>query len=145
MQAVTTPIVSSTRSFAPGATTWVKLSVVYLIVGVTLGIAMGATETFTLRPVHAHLNLLGLTTVALAGLIYAVFPAVGASRLARVHFWLHNTAVPIMMVALSALLLGHQQAIPFLVTAEFAAAAGILVFAANLFTNLKPGDARALR
>jgi hypothetical protein len=145
MQLATTSATPLARSFAPTATTWLKLSVVYLIVGVTLGIAMGATETFTLRPVHAHLNLLGWTTVALAGLISAVFPAAGASRLARVHFWLHNAAVPVMMAALSALLLGHPQAIPFLVTAELAAAAGILVFAANIFTNVKLADARQVR
>jgi len=90
-------------------------------------------------------RLLLRTTVALAGLIYAVFPAAGASRLARVHFWLHNAAVPVMMSALSAVLLGQQQAIPFLVAAEFAAAAGILVFAANIFTNVKMADARQVR
>ena len=57
----------TTLSFAPAATTWLKLAVLYLIVGVGLGIAMGATENFTLRPVHAHLNLLGWTTMALGG------------------------------------------------------------------------------
>ena len=31
-------------SFAPAATTWLKLAVVYLIVGVGLGIVMGSTE-----------------------------------------------------------------------------------------------------
>ena len=145
MQLASTSAAPLSRSFAPTATTWLKLSIIYLIVGVTLGIVMGATQTFTLRPVHAHLNLLGWTTVALAGLIYAVFPAAGASRLARVHFWLHNAAVPVMMSALSAVLLGHQQAIPFLVAAEFAAAAGILVFAANIFSNVKMADARQVR
>src|SRR5512141_1267059 len=91
------------RAFAPAATTWLKLSVVYLIAGIALGIAMGASQNFTLRPVHAHLNLLGWTTGALAGLIYAVFPAAAESRLARIHFWLQHTSVPAMMTALSAL------------------------------------------
>ncbi len=124
-------------SFSPSATTWLKLAVVYLIVGVSLGIAMGATENFTLRPVHAHLNLLGWTTLALAGLIYSVYPDAGVSRLARIHFWLHNIALPTMMGSLSAFLLGHPQAVPILVASEFIAAAGVVVFACNVFLNVK--------
>ena len=69
---------SAAFSFSPNATVWLKLAVLYLIVGIGLGIAMGATENFTLRPVHAHLNLLGWTTLALAGLIYSVYPNAGS-------------------------------------------------------------------
>jgi uncharacterized membrane protein YhaH (DUF805 family) len=67
-----------------------------------------------------------------------VFPAAGASRLARIHFWLHNLALPVMMVALTALLLGNEAAVPFLGTAEIVAAVGVIVFAANVFINVKP-------
>lgn len=116
---------------------WLKLSVVYLIVGVTMGIAMGMTQNFTLRPVHAHVNLLGFTTLALAGLIYSVFPQAGESRLAKAHFWLMNLSFPVMLGALAMLLLGHTQVVPVMAVAEVAAAAGVLAFAANLFVNLK--------
>ncbi|MEO8132772.1 MAG: cytochrome-c oxidase [Betaproteobacteria bacterium] len=126
------------QSFTPGATTWLKLSVIYLIVGIAIGIGMGATENFTLRPVHAHLNLLGWTTFALAGLIYAVYPDAAKSRLARIHFWLHNAAVPVMMASLAVFLLGNPKAVPFLVASEFVAAAGVIVFAFNVFINVKP-------
>ena len=142
---ITAPVASTparTRTFAPSATTWLKAAIVYLIAGVSIGIGMGATENFTLRPVHAHLNLLGWATVAIAGLVYAVFPAAGRSRLARIHFWMHHTAVPVMMAALTALLFGHTSAIPFLVTAEMVAALGVLVFAWNIFTNVRLDDAR---
>jgi hypothetical protein len=128
----------ATLAFAPAATTWLKLAVLYLIVGVGLGIAMGATENFTLRPVHAHLNLLGWTTLALAGLIYSVYPRAGASLLARIHFWLHNLALPAMMGSLAAFLLGHPDAVPVLVASEIVAAAGVIVFACNIFLNVKP-------
>lgn len=119
-------------------TTWFKLSVVYLIVGIGIGIAMGASRDFTLRPVHAHINLLGFTVLALAGLIYSVYPQAGSSRLARVHFWLHNIALPVMMVSLAMILLGNPAAAPALIASEFIAAAGVLVFAWNVFTNVKP-------
>ena len=35
--------------------------------------------------------------MALAGLIYTVYPKAASSRLARIHFWLHSTALPAMM------------------------------------------------
>ena len=123
--------------FSHAGIIWLKLAVLYLILGISLGIAMGASQNFTLRPVHAHINLLGWTTMALAGLIYSVFPQAGASRLARVHFWLLNLALPVMMGALSMLLLGHVAVAPVLAIAEIIGALAIIAFAANLFLNLK--------
>jgi hypothetical protein len=76
--------------------------------------------------------------LALAGLIYSVFPHAGASRQARAHFWLHNLALPVMMVSLAMILLGNPAAAPALIASEFIAAAGVLVFAWNVFTNVKP-------
>ncbi len=110
----------------------------YLVIGVGLGIAMGASHTFTLRPVHAHMNLLGFTVMTLAGLVYSVYPEAGAGRLARAHFWLHNLALPVMVVSLTALLLGNEAVLPFLGASEIAAATGVLLFAANVFINVKP-------
>lgn len=124
-------------TFSTVGAIWLKLAVVYLIVGVGLGIAMGASEDFTLRPVHAHINLLGWATMALAGLVYSVFPQAGTSRLAQVHFWLNNVSLPTMVIALAFVVLGQRQLIPVLAIGEILAALGILVFAANLFINLK--------
>lgn len=143
VQAATYRPMGASRAVATYSTAaWFKLSVLYLIVGIGIGIGMGASENFTLRPVHAHINLLGFTVLALAGLIYSVFPEAGRSRLARIHFWLHNLSLPVMMGSLAMLLLGNPGAVPALVASEFVAAAGVLVFAANVFINLKP---RAVR
>jgi hypothetical protein len=140
---VATPGITMAGAALPRSTTvWFKLAVVYLITGIGLGIGMGASENFTLRPVHAHINLLGFTVLALAGLIYSVFPAAGASRLARIHFWLHNLALPVMMISLAMLLLGNAAFVPSLVAGEFVAAAGVIVFACNVFLNLTPRAAR---
>lgn len=126
--------------FSRSGVVWLKLAVLYLVLGIAMGIAMGATQNFTLRPVHAHVNLLGWTTFGLAGLIYSLFPKAGESRLAKVHFWLLNLSMPVMMAALSAILLGHTELVPVLATAEIAGAIGIVAFAANLFINLKRHD-----
>ena len=89
------------------------------------------------RPVHAHVNLLGWATMALAGLTYSVFPDAARSVLAKVHFWLANVSLPVMSVSLALLLTGTRQVLPALVISEILAALGILVFAANLFLNVR--------
>jgi hypothetical protein len=130
-------VTSSAPRFSDAGVIWLKLAVVYLIIGISMGIAMGASQNFTLRPVHAHINLLGWTTMALAGLIYSVFPKAGESRLARLHFWLLNLALPVMMSALALLLFGQVGVAPVLALAEIVAALGIVAFAVNMFINLK--------
>lgn len=141
MQAATTIRTPVALAFAPSATLWLKLAVVYLMLGVGLGIAMGASENFTLRPVHAHLGLLGWTTLALSGLIYRAYPAAGTSRLAWLHFWLHNISLPAMMGSLTALLLGNPGVVPILAASEIAAAAGVIAFACNIFVNVNDASA----
>jgi hypothetical protein len=122
---------------------WIKIAVVYLLLGVTLGIFMGTSQNFTLRPVHAHVNLLGWTTLALAGLIYSVFPQAGESKLAKAHFWLMNLSLPVMMGALALLVSGKTAVVPVLAASEMAAAAAIVTFALNVFLNLGTGAAPA--
>jgi len=128
---------ASTQAFSSEGIIWLKLSVLYLLLGVAMGIAMGAKQDFTLRAVHAHVNLLGWATMALAGLIYSVFPQAGKSRLAKAHFWLQNISLPLMMGSLTILLLGNPKIAPVLVISEMLAAAGVIVFAVNIFKNLK--------
>jgi hypothetical protein len=122
--------------FSNAGAIWLKLAITYLVIGVCLGIGMGATRNFTLTPVHAHINLLGWTTLALAGLVYSVFPIAGASRLAKLHFWLINLAMPVMLVSLSAMLLGKAGVEPVLAASEIVAAAAIAAFAANIYINV---------
>ena len=56
---------------------WIKAAVVYLVMGVGLGIYMGASGDHVMVPVHAHFNLLGWASLALVGLIYHQFPPRG--------------------------------------------------------------------
>ena len=76
-----------------------RIAVVYWIVAVCWGIYMGASEDFTDVPVHAHLNLLGWVSLSLCGIIYALAPHLAETMLAKVHFWLHNLGLPVLMVA----------------------------------------------
>jgi len=57
-----------------------------LLTGVGLGIWMGMIHDFQLAPVHAHVNLLGWTSLAVFGLTYRVYPGLGSSVYAGLHF-----------------------------------------------------------
>ncbi|HZW21303.1 hypothetical protein [Noviherbaspirillum sp.] len=128
---------SSDVATSPLGIAWIRIAIAYLIAGVALGIVMGATHQFTMRPVHAHLNLVGWATGAIAGLIYLFFPLAAQSRLGKAHFVLHNAGVPVMMGALALMLAGNTAVLPVLIAGELATAAGVLVFAANLFVNIR--------
>lgn len=51
-----------------------------MVAGVSLGIAMGIAHDFHLAPVHAHVNLLGWTSLGLMGLTYRAWPELAEAR-----------------------------------------------------------------
>jgi hypothetical protein len=117
---------------------WVRLALVYFLLAVSLGVAMAATHDFRLRGVHAHLNLLGWVSMGLTGWIYDRFPAAAASRAARVHFWLYQLALPVMMAGLAGLLLGHAAAEPVVAAGSVAMMLAVAVFAVNVLWHSRP-------
>ena len=117
---------------------FLQIAVVYLIVGASLGLYMGLTEVFVFAPVHAHLLLLGWASMALAGIIYHLYPSAGTTLLARIHFWMHNLLLPVFMVALALLLKGNPGAGPVVGIVAIAMLAALACFAANVLINAKP-------
>ena len=118
---------------------FLRLAVIYAVLGVTLGIVMAAGHDYTLKPVHAHLNLLGWASMALFGLWYRSAPAAGETRLAKVHFWLHNLALPVQMTTLTIYLHGNTSAEPVLALSSVVIGVGFLCFAINLWKHTRPG------
>ncbi len=116
---------------------WIKIAVVYLLVGVSLGIYMGASGDHSLHPVHAHINLLGWATLTLIGLIYRQFPQMARSPLARIQFWLHNLGLPLLMVMLTLLLRGNASLEPAVGLASGVVGTSVALFAVNVFKNMK--------
>ena len=116
---------------------FLRIAVVYLVVGACLGLAMGLKENFVLAPVHAHLLLLGWASLALAGIIYHLHPDAATTRLASVHFWLHNIGLPVFMVGLGMLLTGTAGAGPVVGIAATVVLVGLAVFATNVLLNVK--------
>ena len=120
---------------------FIKIAVLYLAVGVSMGLYMGITQSFGLHPVHAHLNLLGWASLALCGLVYMAFPAAAETRLAKVHFWLHNLGLPPLMIALALLLSGNAAMEPVVGILSMVVGLGIFMFVINVWVSVRPADA----
>lgn len=113
---------------------------VYLLVGISLGFYMAASGDHTLAPVHAHINLLGFTLMTIFGLAYLVIPDMAATVLARVHFWLHQVGVLVLLSALFLMLSGRVDEAtlgPVFPVAIVLIVLGILSYAANLLRHAK--------
>lgn len=117
--------------------TFLKIAVVYLFFGAALGLGMDIVQNFALVPVHAHLLLLGWSSLALAGLVYHFYPAAAATRLARVHFWLHNLGLPAFMLTLGLYLLGREPLVPVVAVPAIVVLVGLGVFAVNVLVNVR--------
>jgi cbb3-type cytochrome oxidase subunit 1 len=111
---------------------WIFAAIVYLCVGVALGVYMGASHDHSLFPVHAHVNLLGWVTLALIGVVYHFFPQAGTSRLASVQFWLHNVALVVMMGALAVYLKGNPAIEPLVAVGSIGLLVSVFLFGGNV-------------
>ncbi|MYL49426.1 cytochrome-c oxidase [Halobacillus litoralis] len=118
--------------------TLIKISAVYFAVGVVLGYYMSVVHDYALTPVHAHINLLGWTSLTLAGILYHLFPALAQSLTGKIHFWLHNIGLPIMMIGLFFVILFKNEALlPLVATGATVTSLGIFSFVFNVLKNLK--------
>jgi cbb3-type cytochrome oxidase subunit 1 len=115
----------------------IKLAVLYLVLGMTMGIAMGMSHDFLLRPVHAHVNLLGFAVLAIAAFVFHAFPDLARTRLATAWFWLYNISMPVGLGALALVLNGKMWAEPALIVGELLLWASGCLFAVLVLWNLR--------
>ena len=114
----------------------IVLAALYLVTSLALGFAMAVTGNHALFSVHSHLGLLGWTTMGLTGIVYLVLPGCGDSVLARVHFWLHNLGLPIMMAALAVFTVtGNASVQPAIGLGSLLVVAGLAAFTVNVIRN----------
>ena len=121
----------------PQAMAWLKAAVVYFVIGVGMGIYMGASHDHTLKPVHAHVNLLGWASMALIGFYVLHFGDRLNRRLERIQFWLHQVGAVILLVGLSLLVLGHTAVEPVVGITSIVVGASVLLFAVNVWRSLR--------
>jgi cbb3-type cytochrome oxidase subunit 1 len=86
------------------ARVFVQASLIWLVLGVTVGAAMAVHPAWTIyRPVHMHMTLLGFVTMMIFGVAYHVLPRfVGrplwSKRLAGAHVWVSNIGLAVMCI-----------------------------------------------
>lgn len=87
---------------------YIVIGSLYLVIGMTLGIVMGARQDFQLAPVHAHINLVGFVAHCLFGIVHRAWPALRTTALASLQFWLFVGGTPIFLGGVAiALFTGH--------------------------------------
>ncbi|MBP1932165.1 cbb3-type cytochrome c oxidase subunit I [Ammoniphilus resinae] len=116
---------------------FLKIAVIYFLVAVFMGMFMSISHQFQYAPSHAHMNLLGWVSLALAGIIYHLFPNIAENKLAKTHFWLHNIGLPVMMIGLIILESGNTAIEPVIAIGATVTTIGIIAFVYNVVANLK--------
>ena len=113
------------------------LALAYAICGMVLGIYMAASHDHSEMPVHAHTMVAGWVMSAIFAYFYHLFPAIGGSRMALVHFWVQTVSGVVLVVSLFFLLAGNEALEPVTALASFGFLAGTLLFAWNAMPALK--------
>ncbi|EOP61346.1 cytochrome-c oxidase [Bacillus pseudomycoides] len=116
---------------------FIKISSIYFVIGVCMGLFMSISANYKLTAVHVHVLLLGWTSMMLAGILYYIFKEAGASKLGKWHFWLLHIGLPIMMIALAFEIYGYHAVIPFVAGGSIIVVLAIIIFAINIFTQIK--------
>ena len=122
---------------------FLRLGVLSALVGMALGVWMGANQDFVLRPVHAHINLLGFASMMLFGLFYRAFPAAGRGWLPMSHFVLSVIGFLILMPSLTLMLLGKPLFMPGMIASEIMLVASMALFVVIVFKATMARDAAA--
>lgn len=119
---------------------FILIAALCLTVGIVLGIGMGIAHDFQLAPVHAHLNLLGWASLALFGAIYRLYPALGRTWLAPVHF--ACSAGSALIFPLGIYLSIAHGSVGLAIAASLIALGGVVLFLVNFALAVVIGSTR---
>lgn len=106
-----------------------RTAILFLIVGISIGIHMSISQNHNVIGAHAHINLLGWVTSALFGGYYALNPAKAAGRLPMIQYIVYTLGVILMTVSLYLLLQGNTAIEPLVAAGSLITFAGVLLFA----------------
>jgi len=122
---------------------FLRLGVLSALVGMTLGVWMGANQEFVLRPVHAHINLLGFASMMLFGLFYRAHPAAARGWLPLAHLVLSVLGFLILMPSLTLMLLRKPVFMPGMIASEIMLVTSMALFVVIVFRATTTRDAAA--
>ena len=112
---------------------FIAIGALWLVVGMCLGIGMGASNNFQFAPLHAHINLIGFVCHSIFGMAYRQWPNLKSSALAPYQFWIFVIATPITLLGLYFTLTGGPE-IPTIV-GSLGVLIGAALFAIMIWTE----------
>ncbi|MDH3239829.1 MAG: cytochrome-c oxidase [Alphaproteobacteria bacterium] len=115
------------------ASRFLRLSIIYALAGVALGIFMAASHDLSQMPTHAHINLLGFVSTAIYGFFYRAYPGAEQGWLARAHFWIANLGFIVLMGFVAAFHAGYTAAEMGAAAMSFVVLLGLVLFAVIVF------------
>lgn len=121
---------------------FLKASLAWLALGVTLGVAMAAHPAWTVyRLAHVHMLLLGFVTMMIFGVAYHVIPRFAGfplhSRRAAVwHWWISNAGLLLMVAGFASRARGTAWATIVLGSGGTLAATGAYLFVYVLWRTI---------
>lgn len=116
---------------------FLKISTLYLLLGLFVGMYLGISKDYSVISAHAHINLLGWMSMALCGFIYIRYGEAISTRSAAIHFWGHNIGLPVMMLSLVAMAKGYTAAAPGISVGALLLVASLTLFTVNVFRGVK--------
>ncbi|MSO75688.1 MAG: hypothetical protein EXQ87_02085 [Alphaproteobacteria bacterium] len=89
------------------ANRYFRAAVLYALIGMIWGIAMGVSRDHSTYPAHAHLLLLGWVSMALYGAVYRLCPKAAEGAVPRAQFWLAQVGLIVMIPGVALVHSGH--------------------------------------
>jgi hypothetical protein len=117
-----------------------RSAILFLLVGISIGLHMSISQNHNVIGAHAHINLLGWVTSALFGGYYALNPAKAAGRLPMLQYLVYTIGVVIMGTSLYLLLSGNVGMTPVVAASSLITFAGVLMFAWIVWTPSSAGS-----
>jgi len=87
---------------------FIRVSSIYLILGLVIGYFMGISNLFQYTSLHVHVNLVGWVTSALFGIVYTIYKSPKYSKMVKIHFWLHMIGVPLLVLGMYFIIAGME-------------------------------------
>jgi len=113
-----------------------RLAVLFVIIGMIMGVYMAASHNHTLGQAHAHINLIGWVSLFLIGLFYERRPQLDKSAGARWQVIIYTIGAVVLNASMAALLLGNAGAEPAAAAGSFVVLGSMLWFGWLVFRNV---------
>lgn len=123
------------------ANLYFRTAIVFLILGISIGLHMSISGNHAATGAHAHANLLGWVTMAIFGGYHALNPQKAARRLAAIQYGVYTFGVAVLIPSLYLMLSGNAAMEPIVAVSSLIAFAGVLLFAVIIFAREEPATA----